>query len=174
MEFCPANIEFCTAKKLGRPPKYGEETVKLEIRVPRSLKLKLQEVTDNMTEFIIQAIEDKLATVDEDYEQKLLEEIESLEKELKEKRKLYEEIQHRKLMAVKEEITSRLDDLINSYRICKAEGQLDEKRLRYCKDMLDLRIRVLANDLEKPLSEVLEYVKQLYPDVDILNEIFPI
>jgi len=163
------------AQKIGRPPKFSEPCERLHILVPKSLKEKLLEVAYNksmtMTDYIIRVLEEALARDDEDYEQKLLEEIEETRKHLQHLEKLYEEIQHRKLMAVKEEITSRLDSLINAYRIHKAEGDLDEKKLKYYKDMLDLRIRVLANDLEKPVSEVLKYVKQLYPDVEILEEL---
>ncbi|WP_048086031.1 hypothetical protein [Archaeoglobus veneficus] len=159
-------------KRRGRPRKYGEETTRLTISLPKSLKLKLEEVAaDNMSDFVVQAIEDKLATVDDDYEQKLLKEIEETKKHLQHLQRLYEEIQHQKLMAVKEEITSRLDSLMNSYRIYDSENELDEKKLKYYKDMLELRIRVLANDLNKPVSEVLKYVKQLYPDVKILEEL---
>jgi len=170
MDFVINETQFRINKNRGRPPKYGEETAWLALKVPKSLKLKLQEVTDNMTEFIIQAIEDKLATIDEDYEQKLLEEIEETRKHLQHLEKLYEEIQHRKLMAVKEEITSRLNDLINAYRIYEAEGDLDEKKLKYYKDKLEYRIKVLAEDLHKSFSEVFNYVKQLYPDVKILED----
>ncbi|AEA48051.1 AT hook, DNA-binding domain-containing protein [Archaeoglobus veneficus SNP6] len=172
MGYCSYENEFSMTKRRGRPRKYGEETTRLTISLPKSLKLKLEEVAaDNMSDFVVQAIEDKLATVDDDYEQKLLKEIEETKKHLQHLQRLYEEIQHQKLMAVKEEITSRLDSLMNSYRIYDSENELDEKKLKYYKDMLELRIRVLANDLNKPVSEVLKYVKQLYPDVKILEEL---